>query len=219
MYFRKQSDPHILNRSRIAIMNSLSDDEILEQVARFGYNEAAILEGKALLDTATELYQRHLREHDEQWAATRHQHTAFKRAHRQYMDFVNVARVVFKNNPDAYQRLGLAGERARVFTDWLPQVRRFYTVALQEPDILNTLSSEVNITRERLEAGVQLVDETVAAYEKQIRETGEAQQATPEKNAAIDALYEWVHDYLTVAEIALKANPQLLEKLGLVVKS
>ncbi len=218
MYFRNKSDEYILDRCRTVIDNSLSDAEILEAVGTYGYDQASLQRGKALFEEASDQYHNKVREYDEQYASSRRFRDTFARAHDHYMDCVKVARVVYKNDPDTYQRLGVFGERTTRFPDWLPQVRGFYDGALGDSQILGKLSNW-GITRKRLEAGVELVEEAVAASDAQQRESGEAQQATQEKNAAIDTLYEWTSDYLTIAEIALKDKLQLLEKLGIVVES
>mgnify|MGYP006299702091 CR=1 FL=1 len=218
MYFRDRSNDEILNICRTAIENSLSSPEILTAVARFGYDEPALQHGKDLLQDATTRHQRQVKEYNEQYAATRAYEEAFQAAHEQYMQFVKVSRVVFKNNMDSYQQLGLLGDRKRNFPEWITQVRQFYTEALDTAAIQTELA-KWGITMERLQGGQQLIENTVEAQNRQQKESGEAQQATQERDVAIDALYSWTDDYLTIAEIALQDTPQLLEQLGIVVKS
>ncbi|NEP46299.1 MAG: hypothetical protein F6K35_46720, partial [Okeania sp. SIO2H7] len=55
-----------------------------------------------------------------------------------------------------------------------------------------------------------------AAQEK---EKGEAQQATKTRDEALDALDDWLGDFLAIAEVALADKPQLLEALGVLVRS
>ena len=52
-----------------------------------------------------------------------------------------------------------------------------------------------------------------------LREKGDAQQATLIRDNKIDVLSEWVRDYETIAKIALMDQPQLLEKLGMIIKN
>lgn len=217
LYFHKQSIPGILDTCRVRIENSLDSPEIMEAVAAYGYDKAALEYGKSLLEQATTLYHQKIREDNEQSRAGHVYDESFDRAHGYYMDLVEVARREFKYDPDTYRRLGLFGRRIRVFTDWLPQVKHFYQEA-QEPDILKALG-KWNIDKQRLEKGLALVDETVVAHDRHIKEAGEAQEITPERDAAVDAIYDWTDDYQTIAVIALKDKPQLLEKIGILVKS
>tara|TARA_R110002050_G_scaffold89774_1_gene188980 strand:- start:37267 stop:37446 length:180 start_codon:yes stop_codon:yes gene_type:complete len=46
------------------------------------------------------------------------------------------------------------------------------------------------------------------------KESGEAQQATDDRERAMDEIDEWMSLYYTIAKIALANKPQLLEKLG-----
>ena len=58
-----------------------------------------------------------------------------------------------------------------------------------------------------------LVAQVKSLGETQQREKGKAQTATKERDAAIDALDEWLSEFRTVAKIALEDNAQMLEAL------
>jgi len=71
------------------------------------------------------------------------------------------------------------------------------------------------ITPEALQAAQSQVGQTFALNNVQEQEKGEAQEATQQRNAAIEALDEWLSDFKVVARIALEDTPQLLEALNL----
>ena len=53
----------------------------------------------------------------------------------------------------------------------------------------------------------------------QEKEKGEAQAATQKRDAALDAMQDWLSDYLAIAKVALEEEPQLLEGLGMLQRS
>ena len=78
--------------------------------------------------------------------------------------------------------------------------------------------AEYNITEEQLKNGLIHI-EMVENYADVIMcEKGDVQNATKERDAKLEELSEWINDYELIAKIALKAQPQLLKKLGIVVK-
>ena len=79
--------------------------------------------------------------------------------------------------------------------------------------------AEFGITKQKLKETAQLVEDVQVKYNIQLKEKGEAQTATQLRNEALDALQEWMGDFISVARIALEDQPQYLEMLGVVKPS
>ena len=95
------------------------------------------------------------------------------------------------------------------------QVKAFYANALASDTVLAALS-QYGITAEKLTTMQEQVDEVERAFNRQLREKGEAQAATQQRDEAFEALQDWMGDFITIARIAQESEPQYLEMLGVV---
>lgn len=202
----------------LALNNARSDPELSEALAVFGYDEARLDAGMALYTAAAEAQQQQVREYGEQYAASDAFRAALDTAQAEYTRYVKVARIALKEDRGAYATLGLAGARKRTLAGWLAQARQFYTNAQASETVLAALG-QFGVTQEKLTAGQAQVDEVESLSAAQKKETGEAQQATQARDAALEALDEWMGDFLAIARIALEDTPQLLEKMGILARS
>jgi hypothetical protein len=71
------------------------------------------------------------------------------------------------------------------------------------------------VTREHLKQGLTMVEQVAALKALQEREKTAAQNATKDRDAAVDTLSEWLTPFRAVARIALAHIPQHLETLQL----
>ncbi len=134
------------------------------------------------------------------------------------MKHVKIARVALKNNRKAGQSMQLDGDRKSSLSGWINQAKAFYANALNDDEAMAGLA-KYGITREVLEAGQAAIQEVEHKFNARLKETGEAQQATLDRDAAFDALQGWMSDFTKVARVALEEQPQYLEMLGIVKPS
>ncbi|NIR48544.1 hypothetical protein GWO43_08945 [candidate division KSB1 bacterium] len=204
--------------AQVAIDNALSNPDVQSYLSVYGYDADKIGAGKALYDNAQQLHQQQVKEYGDQFAASDALKSTWEQAKAEYMRFVKIARVALKSERAAFQKLALNGDRKQSLSGWLSQAKQFYINALADADILTKLG-QFGITQEKLQAGTKLVEDTEAANVAQEKEKGEAQQATLERDQALDQLDEWMSDFTAIARIALEEKPQLLENLGIVEPS
>ena len=104
---------NLLIQAETAIENALNNAEIQGYLSVFGYDEAALNAGKAFLENASSLNQAQLKEYGDQFSATETLNTKMSEAQTEYIRFVKVSRVAFKNESASYHKLGLTGARNR----------------------------------------------------------------------------------------------------------
>ncbi len=214
----KQSIQDYLLSTNVALENALTDTEILGLLSEYGYDAAKINTGKVLYNSAQDKFQQQKTEYGEQYAASEEMQTKWDAANAVYMKHVKVGRVALQSDYGAFLKLGLQGVRKRTLSGWLVQARQFYSNALTDTNIQNELAA-FGISLVKLQYGQQLADEVENANSSHKREKGEAQQATLDRDRAMDVLEDWMSDFIAIARIALENRPQLLEKMGVVEPS
>ena len=217
MKFSNQSIDSKLAAAQLALANAAQNTEIGALLTGFGYDAARVAVGQALYETALSAQVAQKQEYGEQYAATYEFDAAWKTANQTYTQLVKIARVAFKGNPNAATALGISGKRKPSYSGWLDQAQQFYLSALENPDFQAALA-QFGVTLEKLQAGKFLVEAVTAAKQSKEIETGEAQQATKIRDAALDGLDDWMSDFVAIARIAL-AGTQLSEALGILERS
>lgn len=196
------------------LTNAREQPEIAALLENYGYGAIEIQEGQTLLNTARSLYDAQIQEYGEQHAATQAFAEATKRADKVYSAHRKLAKIAFKNDTQRQTDLKLNDRKPNAYAAWYEQARHFYETLLSDTEAQAELS-KYNISGDALQAAQEQVEQTRDLKSEQEKERGEAQEATKQRDAALEALEEWLSDFKVVARIALQDAPQLLEALGL----
>jgi hypothetical protein len=215
---RKRSLEDRLQAVHVTAANAGQMSKIKDAVARYGFNEKRIQEGKALCETAYHLYRDQKNKHNDQVEAKIESKKIRLKAQKAYMVLVKIARVALRKDKAALEKMELLGERKKDFSFWLIQAKQFYSSALSTLEILTELN-RFNIIMEDLEKGRALVLEAEAANSKQEMLKADSRKATRERNEAFKKMELWRSDFITIARLTLSETPQLLESLGVVMPS
>ena len=210
---RNQKIAQDLGGYQLTLTNA-TDPEILEATQNFNYDTERIAEGTVLLQQAQQLNIKQEKEYGEQYSATTVLDNAIDEFNNStYMPHIRLARKLFASDNGILSMLDVNGRRRWRYEEYISQARTFYNNALSTPQVLSKFAM-VNITTETLQAGLDQLANLDLLRAAQKKESGEAQQATDDRDRAMDEINEWMSLYYTVAKIALADKPQLLEKLG-----
>ncbi|WP_289053924.1 hypothetical protein [Carboxylicivirga marina] len=208
----------LISKSGVAISNGKDQPPLAKLLLEYGYTPERLATGEGLWSKASSLNIAQHKENGEQLAATKALNRSIDAAHAVYMPHLKVARVAFRDDVTYWTQLALKGKRKKSQSGWLGQTKVFYTNLLADEVALEKMAV-FGQTREKLEAGHQLVlvaEENLAIRKK---EMGEAQDATKARDKAIDELQDWYSDYIEIARLALAEQPQYLEMMGIISPS
>ncbi len=214
---RKSMDQRLLE-ARIVIDNSLGNQDILDAVTLFGYDQPRLQAALALYNEVIDLVAAQRKEYGQQYEATNTLQSAWDTADAAYKRTLKISRLVFEGNAEARNALGLNGRRKISIGGWIEQTMFFYKALLETPAFIAAMTP-YSYDQVKLSAENALVQAVIDAKSQQNTERGQAQEATKIRDAKMDELDQWISAYKTVAEVALDETPQKLEQLGWVVPS
>ena len=204
--------------AKVALENALNNDHIKTELALYGYDETALNVGLALYEDAEQKHSAQKKEYGDQYAASDSFNTALDTANALYMRHVKIARVALRNNRGAAASLEIDGRRKKTYSGWIKQAAIFYTNALADTAVQTALT-KFGITTEVLNEGKAAVSDVESKLAAQLKEKGEAQNATEARDQALEDLMDWMADFIAISRIAMETNPQYLETLGIVEPS
>jgi len=210
--YRLTIDELILAAS--TIINNSTHAEIAPLLSKRGYTPLDMSNAKMMVDSLQLLNEKQKKEYGEQYEATKTYTNDWNELQIIYSEHVELGRIVFKNDLQNYVQLGLQGERKRSFSGFSQQAKQYYNNALKDLLVMDALSKK-GITKTELEDTLVLIDKVEKEKFDQRKETGEAQQATKNRDLALDALSEWFGDFKRIALKVFWGKPQLLKILGL----
>ena len=121
------------------------------------------------------------------------------------------AKAILRKQPEALKKLGLTNTTPNAYTNWIETVRTFYSTTDQA--IMEQLAT-LKITAEDMTSGLTQIQKVEQARAEYLKEVGESEDATKQKDAAFAKLDDWMRDFYAIANIALEDQPQLMEALG-----
>lgn len=214
----KSSVAERLKAADTAIRNAQGDAQIARSVAKFGYKSAELKNGMALVEAGRAAVERKAATMGDKKLATVRLAEAERTARIAFQDLSQTARAAFARGPDHLVSLGLNRPMPRRKSQLLTMGVTLFAAATGNPDILAVLS-RYGYEAERLSQEGAKMDAMAAALSRQAIANGETQQATVDKDRAMEALDLWMSAFIRIARVALRGEPQLLEKLGVFKRS
>jgi len=212
----KESD--FLERVRIALTNAESHKEIKSLLADFGMNSANVAEGWKAYNKAKDAWELNTKEEGEKKIASSDYKKIFAELDSKFKRHRDFVLIYFKKQPDILISLGIKGSYPSTYSDFFDKSKMFYQVIKDNKHIQDELK-KIKITPKIATDCLLLHDDLLSKRADYDKEYGESQDATEFKNSSLMELKEWIEDFDAIAKIALYDKPQLLEVLGIFVRS
>jgi hypothetical protein len=154
------------------------------------------------------------KEYGEQYAAYGILEKEFKEASQPYKVSLGVARIAFRGDREARKALVLGGKRKRTIAYWVRDTEVFYRNLL-DSDAFKAGMAKFGRTEKILKAEYKEVKDVIDALAVHRKEMGEAQESTAIRDKVMEALDDWMMDFMGIARIALADQPDAFDKLGM----
>jgi hypothetical protein len=205
-----------IHRAEIAITGLLSDDAIMAALEAFGYDDAKRTDGVNLLASANATLITVQEARAAQLAATQAVKDAEKLARTAYADLATVARTVLKGNNAALAALNLdKGPAPKGTAAFLLAADKLFAGAAAAPQTVKDTLAGVGYNAAKLAREQGKIAALHSANQTQEQAKGTSQNLTPEQEHILAELDSYNSQLRKLARIALRATPQLLEKLGI----
>ena len=206
-----------MEEQRLLIFNSRKP-EILPFLEPMGIDIAHLDTGKNLYEKVVELDNIKKKEYQEQNLAYDIYQDAKNRCEPIYKRTRKLVKMASRSDKNLQDRLKLKLTRSRVIEEWILQQIEFYNLLANETVFLGKIS-KYGLTIEQLNTEKEEIASLQLLRNEAMSEKGQAQEATSMRDKKKEELEDYCYELKTVATIALEEHPQLLEKLGMIIRS
>jgi hypothetical protein len=218
MAITNQAKADFITNAKTYIENAAADPYIQQQILAIGYDENRLNEGRLLQEKAETTRERQLRLRNRARSLHSQMQEAFAISYRRYLDDVRLFRSTFIRDIPIKEKLGLYGPSRRKMSWFLERSRTMYNTLLKEPALLDQVK-KFNFTVESIQEKLAEIEAVEKAYMASEDAEMAAQDATDENNKEYEKLLDWIRELQDACRIVLKGKPQLLEKVGILVRS
>ncbi|MDI6739328.1 MAG: hypothetical protein QME74_03075 [Candidatus Edwardsbacteria bacterium] len=208
----------LLNKGELAIANTLAIAEIKTAMAAAGYPDAKMAEARTLLDSARKAVALVASLKGAQKKNTEALKTAWKDAANAYQSLSETCKAVYRAERSILTALGLDKKMPKATADFIKRGMLLFDNAAGTAAIAAKLA-EHGYTAARLQSDRAKFAAFDKANKDQEAAKGAYQQAAREERKLLKDFEAWLNKFTRLAKVALKAKPDLLEKLGILARS
>src|SRR5690554_576405 len=201
-----------------ALISNSRNEELGPMLATYGVDAAYLDEGEALYQETMRLMELQRKEYQEEREGFDLFFARKDGVEKNFQNTRDLARELSKNDPDLQDRLKFSPMSRLPMGDWIQAGIDFYDSLLRESAFLERLA-RFNVAVDRLNNEKQELEALRQLRARTLVEKGQAQEATRLRNQKLEELEDYCRLLKTLAGLALEHRPQLMESLGVLVRS
>ncbi|WPP50687.1 hypothetical protein [Catalinimonas niigatensis] len=196
------------------IENATAQPEILKKLGLQGFGQKRLQEGSALKNYAMMMHSQKTERYGEKQTLAAQLKENEQQARETFMEHVGIVKFAFRKDPLTLSQFNVEKVSKRI-NEWPMQASYFY-------DKISAFVAPLTpygLTAEALAQGQAMVEAVASIRNQRMLRKGEAEEATRLRDQSIKDLKAWMSEFRIMAKLALKDSPQLLESLGIVMKT
>ncbi|GIJ96987.1 hypothetical protein CAPN001_15560 [Capnocytophaga stomatis] len=218
MKVKRTSELLYLEKYRLVFANYEEMSELKSELEEYGYDSERMNEGKQLYLKTQSLYDKNIQETSEAKEAYAIFEQAFEQLMKAYGKHRKIAKVALMHKPEIWETFSIKGETPRAYLPFIKGAKIFYNQSITHQEA-RPLLERFKITESIAQQQLSAIENVVSLRAKYEKLSGESQQATQDKNKAFADIDKWIREFYAVAKIALEDKPQLLEGIGIQMRS
>lgn len=204
----------VFAQAKTYLQNANAQPDVLKSLGQHGFSPRRMQEGDTLLNNAVLLHTQKVQKYGEKSSIAAQLKENTQQARETFLDHVAIVKFAFRKDPITLAQFNVEKVSHRI-NSWPMQANYFYAKAGEHIAQL----SQHGLTAEELAQGQAMVEAVTLARNQRILSKGEAEETTRLRDMSVKALKAWMSEFRTVAKLALKESPQLLESLGIMVRT
>lgn len=204
----------LLEAAGLVILHLSQNKALQKAMGAFGFTPQRVQVGQKLLDDVRQVGSTRTQETDEARRISHQINQEGKVTLQIFRDHVAIARAAFRQEPLALQELKITRLDSNKWGG-VQQALEFYE---QAPKHMTQLQ-KFGATPEAFGQNQAAVQALLALKAQRLDRKGKVESNTQRRDQKIKELRAWYSDFLRLARVAFKEDPQLLETFGIVVPS
>ena len=210
MNLTKISD--LLEAASSAVNNTQNNPIVQQQLEAYGLRAAQLQTGKQRLRTLEQKHNAQLQLQNERWALSQQINASLLATRDLFKDHARIALTAFRRDPALIRALGISPLATRRW-ECVRQAHYFYQ-QLQE----RKLSLEAfGISDKDVQQIQANVTQLLRLKEERVYKKGLSEHGTQDRKQAQNDLRDWVIEFRSIARVAFRSQPQMLEIFGMKV--